>query len=313
MIFGLDHLVILVRDLDAAVRDYTELGFTVVPGGEHTGGVSHNALISFDDGSYIELFAFKGDAPPDHPFYREGLNEGPVTFALLPDNIESTVEEAQQRGLAMEPPKDGGRLRPDGRRIEWRTSQPPARYLPFLCADVTPRDLRVPWGEALKHPNGVSGITRVHVAVDNPEQAVADYSALLGLAPEQGWKGGVASFQLGSTAVELFAGEEGAQAWLLGIWVDVHLPVPEVEFDLERTHNVSIEVDRGPLKVDSVADEYEMIGWLRCNMCGEKFTPTSQALIGAGSPEPQDRIIIRCQGCGRTGYMLFDISSFFGK
>ena len=29
MTLSLDHIVILVRDLDAAIRDYTELGFTV--------------------------------------------------------------------------------------------------------------------------------------------------------------------------------------------------------------------------------------------------------------------------------------------
>jgi catechol 2,3-dioxygenase-like lactoylglutathione lyase family enzyme len=47
----LDHLVILVRDLDQAVREYDVLGFTVTPGGEHTDGLTRNALIPFRDGS----------------------------------------------------------------------------------------------------------------------------------------------------------------------------------------------------------------------------------------------------------------------
>ncbi len=63
MIKGIDHVVILVKDLAQATADYTELGFTVVPGGEHSDGASHNALIAFADGSYIELFAFKREAP----------------------------------------------------------------------------------------------------------------------------------------------------------------------------------------------------------------------------------------------------------
>ena len=37
---SIDHIVILVSDLDQAVADYTELGFTVVRGGEHHGGAT---------------------------------------------------------------------------------------------------------------------------------------------------------------------------------------------------------------------------------------------------------------------------------
>src|ERR1041384_7550234 len=59
MIRAIDHIVILVNDLAAAIADYTALGFTVTPGGEHTGGATHNALVGFDDGVYFELIAFK--------------------------------------------------------------------------------------------------------------------------------------------------------------------------------------------------------------------------------------------------------------
>ena len=58
MLNRLDHLVILVRDLDQAVREYEVLGFTVTSGGEHADGLTRNALIPFRDGSYLELVAF---------------------------------------------------------------------------------------------------------------------------------------------------------------------------------------------------------------------------------------------------------------
>jgi hypothetical protein len=38
-----DHLVHWVPDLDAAVRDYQALGFTVKPGGQHPQLGTHNA------------------------------------------------------------------------------------------------------------------------------------------------------------------------------------------------------------------------------------------------------------------------------
>ena len=52
MPLSIDHIVIAVADLDAAVRDYTALGFTVLPGGEHPRG-SRNALVVFADGAYL--------------------------------------------------------------------------------------------------------------------------------------------------------------------------------------------------------------------------------------------------------------------
>ncbi|HKX52110.1 MAG TPA: VOC family protein [Candidatus Binatia bacterium] len=57
MFLGIDHLVIVVKDLEQAANDYQQLGFTVVPGGKHPVG-SHNVLISFADGSYLEVIAF---------------------------------------------------------------------------------------------------------------------------------------------------------------------------------------------------------------------------------------------------------------
>ena len=58
MLTGIDHIVILVRDLAAASAEHAKLGFTVTPGGAHRHGATHNALISFADGTYFELIAF---------------------------------------------------------------------------------------------------------------------------------------------------------------------------------------------------------------------------------------------------------------
>ena len=65
MLQGIDHIVIVVSDLEQAAKDYEQLGFTVVPGGKHPVG-SHNVLIALADGSYIEIIAFYREAhrPP---------------------------------------------------------------------------------------------------------------------------------------------------------------------------------------------------------------------------------------------------------
>src|SRR2546422_3243001 len=108
MILGIDHVVILVSDLAAASADYAKLGFTVVPGGEHADGLTHNALISFEDGTYLELIAFKRPPPETHFFYRPWSGEGLIAYALLPDDVRRTIVEARKRGLNLEGPILGG-------------------------------------------------------------------------------------------------------------------------------------------------------------------------------------------------------------
>lgn len=179
MILGIDHIVILVGDLEAASADYTALGFTVVPGGEHTDGATHNALIAFADGSYLELLAFKRAAADHHWWLHTTAGNGLIDFALQPDSLADDIAAMAERGLCYKGPIGGGRLRPDGQRIEWELGMPPTPDLPFLCADVTPRALRVPDGVAWQHANGVMGIAGVTIAVADISASAARYRALL--------------------------------------------------------------------------------------------------------------------------------------
>jgi Glyoxalase-like domain len=58
MLARLDHLVILVEELEGTIAGYEELGFRVTPGGEHADGLTCNALVLFADGTYLEIVAF---------------------------------------------------------------------------------------------------------------------------------------------------------------------------------------------------------------------------------------------------------------
>lgn len=215
MIRAIDHIVILSDDLDAASADYSALGFTVTPGGEHTGGATHNALVVFADDTYLELIAFKRPAPEHRWWPDTAKGEGLVDFALLPGTIEADIVAARQRGLQIEGPAAGGRLRPDGQQVAWQIGEPPTPDLPFLCGDVTPRGLRVPEGELRRHPNGVSGIAGLTVAVGDLDASVARYRALLGQATVEplsrpGFTAGgtgarFAAFALGTATIVLAA------------------------------------------------------------------------------------------------------------
>ncbi|MBI2940142.1 MAG: VOC family protein [Chloroflexi bacterium] len=165
MLFGVDHLVILARDLGDSLVAYERLGFTVTPGGEHPGQGTHNALIPFADGAYIELIAFRDpDRPQPHRWwphlsrYQEvfdGFGDTPnpartgsalpgpsrdagelsetylatggglIDFALRSDDLAGDVAALAARGLLFDV-VDGHRLRPDGQSIAWRMALPAA-------------------------------------------------------------------------------------------------------------------------------------------------------------------------------------------
>jgi catechol 2,3-dioxygenase-like lactoylglutathione lyase family enzyme len=186
MIKSIDHVVILVNDLEVAKADYSALGFTVVPGGEHTDGTTHNALVSFADGAYLELIAFKRENPQHRWWRYTTMGEGLVDFALLPGDIDQDVATARQRGLEYTGPIPGGRKRPDGQQIEWKIATPPTADLPFLCLDLTPRSWRVPDGPAWEHANGVVGIDSIMIGVKNLAASTEHYRALLGTRPHPG-------------------------------------------------------------------------------------------------------------------------------
>jgi catechol 2,3-dioxygenase-like lactoylglutathione lyase family enzyme len=185
---ALDHVVIAVGDLEQAIADYRALGFTVVPGGRHPGRTSHNALVVFEDGAYIELIAWTApnDAERWNVEHRKH-GDGFMDFALIPEDVPRATADAKSRGLPLNGPIDGGRVRPDGVELKWQTARQVTFDLPFLCGDVTPRSLRVPEGEVRRHENGVVGVATLVVAVANLATSAARYQALFGeteLEPE---------------------------------------------------------------------------------------------------------------------------------
>jgi hypothetical protein len=178
VIRGLDHVVFVVRDLAAAVAEHRERGFTVTPGGEHAGGLTHNALVGFQDGSYLELIAFHDLAAARGKHSWAPVAErggGWADFALLSNDLLQDVTALGD--LVARPPEEGGRTRPDGLGIAWRVARL-QRPLPFLIEDLTARELRVPGGEAATHANGTTGVARIVLGATDPTRVSERYAML---------------------------------------------------------------------------------------------------------------------------------------
>jgi catechol 2,3-dioxygenase-like lactoylglutathione lyase family enzyme len=180
MLTAIDHIVIAVHDLDEAAKAYRELGFTVVPGGRHPVG-THNALIAFGDGSYIELIAFY-DPNPRHKWW-EPLRRGGglVDFCMQTDDLMADTAAFRKAGVDIDDPSPLSRVRPDGYQLKWVLSIPRGVYrgvAPFLIQDETPREERVP--RQTRHANGVTGIGTVTMAVDDVGRVAGWYTKVLG-------------------------------------------------------------------------------------------------------------------------------------
>jgi len=221
MLKGIDHIVIAVRDLGAAVAGYRKLGFTVVPGGRHP-VATENALIAFADGAYVELLAF-WEPGADHrwwqPLQRGG---GLVDFCMQTDDLGGDMAAFRRAGVALEDRGQGARARPDGYQVRWILSVPPRSergVAPFLIEDQTPRGERVPRDTA--HANGVTGIGTVIVALGDVKPARGWYARALGRPGEQIRRDDLVAdgvrFAIGPHALELVAprGARGPVAeWL---------------------------------------------------------------------------------------------------
>jgi catechol 2,3-dioxygenase-like lactoylglutathione lyase family enzyme len=173
----LDHVVFVVRDLRAAIDDYRRRGFTVTPGGEHADGMTHNAIVPFADGSYLELVAFHDLGQSlTHPWWNIAADGGGLAdFALLSDDI--AADTAALADLVKIPAQQGGRITPSGVELTWRTAvlKPP---LPFIIEDLTPREFRVPGGAAADHANGAVGIASVVIGTTDLADTEWRYAAL---------------------------------------------------------------------------------------------------------------------------------------
>jgi catechol 2,3-dioxygenase-like lactoylglutathione lyase family enzyme len=222
MLTRFDHIVIAVRDLDAAISTYRALGFEVSPGGYHTGLGTYNAIIRFGL-DYLELLSvsdrieaeqgggLSGMTLLDFLEKREG---GLVGYALATDDIEQEAERFRLTGLPAQGPFAMQRMRPDGRLLSWSLLVPDnvpwRRPWPFFIQWGVPDEQRLAWEKPGVHANGVVSWAGISVGVQDLESAINLYQRQIGLVLEQtddvpALAARRAIFRVGSASIELLA------------------------------------------------------------------------------------------------------------
>src|SRR6266436_3996975 len=176
---GLGHMALRLTSWDQRGQLQRFLN-EVAPGGRHPVG-THNALIAFADGAYIELIAFY-EKNTQHKWW-EPLQQGGglVDFCMQTDDLMAETAAFRKAGVDIDDPSPLSRVRPDGYQLKWVLSIPRGVYrgvAPFLIQDETPREERVP--RQTRHANGVTGIGTVTVAVDDVGRVAGWYTKVLG-------------------------------------------------------------------------------------------------------------------------------------
>jgi len=186
-ILGIDHAMIVVRDLDAAAADWADAGFTLSPRGLHSEAMgSANYTIMFGE-DYVELLGVVAPTPRN-----EGVRnflaarEGYARTAFTTTDATAGVAALRVRGVDPVGPMDFARPvpLPGGEMTEarfsvfqWPETVAPGAMRIFACQHHT-RD--AVWIDALQHhANGVSAIRRALVATPDPATAAAEMAGLI--------------------------------------------------------------------------------------------------------------------------------------
>jgi catechol 2,3-dioxygenase-like lactoylglutathione lyase family enzyme len=177
---GIDHAVILVRDLDLARDTYARMGFTPTPRGFHSLGSQNHCIMFGRD--YLELMALPAAPPAAFQYFADFLaqREGVGALALATGDATAAHAELTQAGIAAEAPLALSRLVENLGEARFTLVQlPPAQtpgFRTFLCQHHT-RD--IVWRpEYQRHANGAGGIHSLSIATPDPARYVRLFDGL---------------------------------------------------------------------------------------------------------------------------------------
>jgi glyoxalase-like protein len=186
-ILGVDHVVVVARNLDAAAAQWGKLGFTISPRGTHSpqmGTANYTIMLGED---YLELLGVLAATEQNKPT-RDLLarREGIERTAFTTDDAAAGAAELQRRGLTPLGPVHFGRPvdLPDGRKSEarfnvfrWPLNENPGGMRIFACQHLTRDAVWIP--ELQRHANGAQRIVAIEILSTDPQQAAAHMSRLI--------------------------------------------------------------------------------------------------------------------------------------
>lgn len=186
-VIGIDHAVVMVRDLDQAAANWKRLGFTISPRGTHSAKMGSGNCTIMLDPDYIELLGVLTETEHNAPARaflanREGIER--IAFTAV-DSAEG-AEEIRARGFEPIGPTDFERpvTMPDGslsaakfRTFQWPVTEAPGGLRIFACQHKTRETVWIP--ELMKHANGARRLRQVLIVSPEPAKDAAHLRRLI--------------------------------------------------------------------------------------------------------------------------------------
>lgn len=260
MLTAIDHIIIGVRDLEAAARQFGEkLGLLPSGGGIHPSGGTANRIIVIGD-TYLELIAVRAPEEAQRStLERLAKGEGYLNFVLASSDIEADGAAMRWRGVSIFGPTPGQLRSAGGRargwsRIDVERPQLAQRY-PFLIQHDSAgeeRRLRLAgWTSPPQHALGAAQVLSATIAVANLEEASQRFSHIYGLSPSEPYTGDADGWDAMLVAMPLGAG---------GQHLELAMPLP-----LATEEDREIDMEHLP-EAGALARHIERFGESVCRM-----------------------------------------------
>jgi hypothetical protein len=195
-VIGIDHAVVVVRDLDNAAEKWKRLGFTVSPRGTHSAKMGSGNYTIMLDPDYIELLGVlvetEHNAPTRASLAKRG--EGIERVAFTTVDSAAGADEIRARGYEPVGPTDFERpvTMPDGslsaakfRIFQWPIAEAPGGLRIFACQHKTRDAVWIP--ELMQHANGAKRLREALVVSMEPANDAAHLARMIDreVRPEQ--------------------------------------------------------------------------------------------------------------------------------
>lgn len=183
---GVDHVFILVDDLDASQARFTALGFQLSPRGLHSeakGSANHTIMFPKD---YFELLGLIKPTELNEKRRKmlAATGEGLHAVACRIDDAEQAAQALDELGFQTEglgsferpvPLPNGGEGIAAFSTLSFSAPETPMGTV-FMCQHKTRETVWLP--ELLEHPNGANGLAEIVGVSDDPEAAAAKLARL---------------------------------------------------------------------------------------------------------------------------------------
>ena len=187
-VIGIDHAVIMVRDLDQAAANWKRLGFTVSPRGTHSAKMGSGNYTIMLDPDYIELLGVLAETEHNAPAraFLARRGEGIERVAFTAVDSAAGAEEIRGRGFEPVGPTDFERpvTMPAGslsaakfRIFQWPVTEAPAGMRIFACQHKTRETVWIP--ELMKHANAAKRLKQVLVVSPEPAKDAAHMARMI--------------------------------------------------------------------------------------------------------------------------------------